>query len=87
MSLSEYEGRTLPGGDATIAHVVRHCRWKPEGSTWSRCRNCDAELDLSERHVLVAAGRDGSGDRYHLCDDGCVAGWLDAANGVEGGSD
>lgn len=78
MSLTEYVGRSHPEEEATVAHAATHYRWTPGGRSRGECRNCGAELELSERHVLVTLSRPFAGDaRRHLCDESCVAAWLD----------
>ncbi|MFC7097563.1 DUF7576 family protein [Halobaculum marinum] len=77
MTLSEFVGRSHPDGGATVAHAATHYRWTPGRSTRGRCPQCGAELELSERHVLVTLSREiGGDDRHHLCDEACVAAWL-----------
>jgi len=76
MTLREYVGRRHPNG-ATVAHAATHYRWTPGSRAHGRCPNCDAELELSERHVLLTLSGDIGGDeRHHLCDERCVAAWL-----------
>jgi len=76
MTLREYVGRRHPNG-ATVAHAATHYRWTPGGRAHGRCPNCDAELELSERHVLLTlSGEIGGDERHHLCDERCVAAWL-----------
>ncbi|WP_348613088.1 DUF7576 family protein [Halobaculum rarum] len=76
MTLREYVGRRHPNG-ATVAHAATQYRWSPGNRTHSECSNCDAELELSERHALITLSVEIGGDeRHHLCDKRCVAAWL-----------
>ncbi|WP_435063623.1 DUF7576 family protein [Halobaculum sp. EA56] len=78
MTLREYVGRPHPDGEATVAHAATHYRWTPGGRTHGRCPHCGADLELSERHVLVTLSRPaGEDERRHLCDEACVAAWLE----------
>ncbi|WP_277554258.1 DUF7576 family protein [Halobaculum limi] len=77
MALNEFVGRLHPDGKATVARAATHYRWTPGSQSRGRCPACDAELELSERHVLVTLSREFGGDeRHHFCTESCVAAWL-----------
>jgi hypothetical protein len=80
MALSDYAGLT-PAGEAEsqISRVSRHHQWTTEEATTGRCAGCDAEISLSEGHVLVTLGTNGDPyrRRVHLCDESCLGEWVE----------
>jgi hypothetical protein len=83
MSLSDYAGRTPAGEGGTelvVGRVIPRRVWDVRSESRGRCANCDAELRLRERHVLatlVERPNRGATRRRFLCDERCVAEWVD----------
>lgn len=81
MALSEYTGRSPEGDDETvIGRVSRHARWDIDEPTRDTCTNCEAELSLGDRHLLVTLrARLGSrvDERRYLCNESCLREWVD----------
>jgi len=82
MALTDYVGRTPPeGAEGTrIDRVTTHRVWTVESETTAACANCGAGLSLGERHLLVrlvSRSATADVDRRYLCDEACVAEWVD----------
>ncbi|MFB6126439.1 MAG: hypothetical protein ABEJ79_03960 [Halolamina sp.] len=77
MTLSEYTGRALPDDEeGTVRRVTAHHRWTPAAEAYESCRNCGLDVRLRERHVLVVSEVGDAVERSHLCNEGCIAEWL-----------
>lgn len=80
MGLSKYVGRTPRGYDSntTVERVASHHRWDVDAERRGDCSNCGTELELREKHLLVALAEPSSrdGERHHLCGQSCLDEWI-----------
>lgn len=81
MALSRYTGLTPRTLDQQrrITRAVTHHHWTPTEETRAQCDHCGADLNLHERHVLVTTESGDGTKRHYLCNERCVADWVDGA--------
>lgn len=79
MALSKYTGRTPADDERVIGRVSRHHQWTVADDDHETCAQCDTELSLDERHLLVTlrARPGGGATRRYLCDESCLGEWVE----------
>jgi hypothetical protein len=78
MALSDYRGQTPRGEtEAVIDRVTAHRVWDVGSDPAETCDNCETNLPLDERHLLVTLREAGRARQVYLCDERCVAEWVD----------